>query len=758
MIRVMKYLTEHLATVLLIIVLLVIQAMCDLALPQYTSNIVDIGIQQGGIEDNIPDVIRESSMDNIKLFLTEDEQETFIKAYSVIRIEDLSDKKSKEYNKKYPGINSNILYEYTGDDKISEELKTILRKPMMMVTFLTTESDELTKIKEDTIASMGMQGVSAEDIDMLEVLKQIPALQREEMFKDSSSKYEEVPDLILNQMAISFVKEEYKAIGIDLSDLQYNYLMNIGVKMIAIALFAMIVTVIVCLLAAQVAAKIGMNLRSRVFSKVVSFSGTEMDRFSTASLITRSTNDIQQVQMVAVMLLRMVFYAPILGIGGVFKVLHTNTSMAWIIFATVALIMFIVGILFIVAMPKFRKVPVLVDRINLVTREILTGLPVIRAFSTESHEEERFDIANKDLTKNLMFTNRTMAFMMPIMMFIMNGVTLVIIWFGAKGIDLGNLQVGDMMAFMTYTFQIVFSFLMLTIISIMLPRAAVSAARIDEVLHTDLAIMDPKTGENKQADGRGFIEFSNVHFRYPNAEDDALEGITFTARPGQTTAFIGSTGSGKTTLINLIPRLYDVTKGSVTIDGVDVRDMSQHDLRELLGYVPQKGVLFSGDIESNIRYGYNDASEEDIKKAAAIAQASDFIEEKPEGYKSTIAQGGTNVSGGQKQRLSIARAIAKRPRIYIFDDSFSALDYKTDVTLRKALKEEMSESTVLIVAQRVSTIMHADQIIVLDEGKIAGIGTHSELLKTNEVYQQIASSQLSSEELKKHSNNSKGGK
>jgi ATP-binding cassette subfamily B protein len=564
--------------------------------------------------------------------------------------------------------------------------------------------------------------------------------------------------LIKDQISIAFSKAEYEAIGMDLNDIQYDYLLNAGLKMIGVALIAMISTIIVCLLAAKVAAKIGMNLRSRVFKKVVTFSSVEMDRFSTASLITRSTNDIQQVQMVSVLLLRMVFYAPILGFGGVIKVLNTETSMAWIIFAAVAVIMVIVGVLFVVAMPKFKRMQVLVDRVNLVTREILTGLPVIRAFSTDRHEEKRFDEANTDLTRNALFTTRTMAIMMPFMFFIMNVVTIVIIWFGAKGIDQGNLQVGDMMAFLTYTFQIVISFLMLTMISIMLPRAAVAANRIDEILNTELTIKNPEVENKLGLDVQGVVEFDHVNFRYPNAEDDALEDITFTARPGQTTAFIGSTGCGKSTLINLIPRLYDVTSGSVRIDGVDVREISQHDLREQLGYVPQKGVLFTGTIDSNIRFGNKNATEDVVKKAAKIAQATDFIEEKPEGYESDIAQGGNNVSGGQKQRLSIARAIAKQPKIYIFDDSFSALDYKTDVTLRKALKEEMGDSTVLIVAQRISTIMHADQIIVIDDGKIAGIGTHDELLADNEVYQQIASSQLSSEELEKHSNKKEGGK
>ncbi len=758
MIRVMKYLTEHLATVLFIIALLVLQAVCDLALPQYTSNIVDIGIQQGGIEDQVPDVMRESTFEKLNLFLNEDQQSTLNESYSLIDKDKFSEKELKAFNKKYPEVKEEGLYEITVTEEDKDKLITELSNPIVLVTFFSTDSEQLTEFKQKMIDAAGMTAVYPKDFDIFAMLSQMPIQQRTEISDEIIKEMDKQSALIKDQISIAFSKAEYEAIGMDLNDIQYDYLLDAGLKMIGVALIAMISTIIVCLLAAKVAAKIGMNLRSRVFKKVVTFSSVEMDRFSTASLITRSTNDIQQVQMVSVLLLRMVFYAPILGFGGVIKVLNTETSMAWIIFAAVAVIMVIVGVLFVVAMPKFKRMQVLVDRVNLVTREILTGLPVIRAFSTDRHEEKRFDEANTDLTRNALFTTRTMAIMMPFMFFIMNVVTIVIIWFGAKGIDQGNLQVGDMMAFLTYTFQIVISFLMLTMISIMLPRAAVAANRIDEIINTELTIKNPEVENKLGLDAQGVVEFDHVNFRYPNAEDDALEDITFTARPGQTTAFIGSTGCGKSTLINLIPRLYDVTSGSVRIDGVDVREISQHDLREQLGYVPQKGVLFTGTIDSNIRFGNINATEDVVKKAAKIAQATDFIEEKPEGYESDIAQGGNNVSGGQKQRLSIARAIAKQPKIYIFDDSFSALDYKTDVALRKALKEEMGDSTVLIVAQRISTIMHADQIIVIDDGKIAGIGTHDELLADNEVYQQIASSQLSSEELEKHSNKKEGGK
>ena len=509
----------------------------------------------------------------------------------------------------------------------------------------------------------------------------------------------------------------------------------------------MLLTVLVGFIASRVAASLGKELRGRVFRKVVSFSHAELDRFSTASLITRSTNDIQQIQMLFVMLLRIVFYAPIIGIGGVIKVLNTNTSMAWIIAVAVMAVLTLVIVLFAVAMPRFKIMQKLVDKVNLVTREILTGLPVIRAFSTQKHEEERFDKANKDLTRTNLFVNRVMTTMMPMMMLIMNGITVLIMWNGAHGVDAGSMQVGDLMAFMQYTMQIVMAFLMISMFSIMLPRASVSAGRIEEVLQTEPVIRDPEQTVSFDDAKRGLVEFKNVSFRYPGAEENVLENISFTAKPGETTAFIGSTGSGKSTLINLIPRFYDITEGELLVDGADVRRVSQHDLRAKIGYVPQKGVLFSGTIASNLRYGNNDASQEELDKAAQIAQAADFIGEKPDGFDSEISQGGTNVSGGQKQRLSIARAIAIHPEIYIFDDSFSALDYKTDVALRKALKEETAGSTVLIVAQRISTILHAEQIIVLDEGKIVGKGTHKELLKTCEVYQQIAMSQLSKEEL-----------
>ena len=579
----------------------------------------------------------------------------------------------------------------------------------------------------------------------------MPEEQRAQMVTQIGEKVDEMPETMLEQAATIYLKEAYKNLGMDTDKIQTGYMLRTGGKMLALAAVGMIVSMIVGFLASKVGASTGRDLRGKVFRKVVEFSNGEFDKFSTASLITRSTNDIQQIQMLTVMILRMVLYAPIMGIGGVFKVFHTNVSMSWIIGLAVVLIAMVVMVLFVVAMPKFKILQNLVDRLNLVTREILTGLPVIRAFSTEKHEEERFDQANKDLTKTNLFVNRAMTFMMPTMMLIMNAISILIVWVGANGINDGQMQVGDMMAFIQYTMQIIMAFLMICMISIMLPRAAVSATRVDEVLTSTTLINDPKQPKHLK-EGKGMVEFDHVSFRYPGAEEDVLHDISFTAKPGETTAIIGSTGSGKSTMVNLIPRFYDVTEGKITIDGEDIRNVTQHELRDQLGYVPQKGVLFSGTIASNILYGNPDGSEETMMEAAKVAQAAEFIEEKPKCYDSRISQGGGNVSGGQKQRLSIARAIAKDPKIFIFDDSFSALDYKTDVTLRKALKEHTVNSTVIIVAQRISTILHAEQIIVLDEGKVAGIGTHKELLKNCDVYYQIAASQLSEKELERDLN------
>ncbi|MDY4948311.1 MAG: ABC transporter ATP-binding protein [Clostridium cadaveris] len=737
MTKLFKYLKKYSGTILLIIILLLIQALSDLTLPEYTSKIVDVGIQQGGIESPVPKVIRASEMDKLFLFMSKDDKDKVLGNYNYLEKASLS-KENIEGDEP--------LYELKEDAKV-DELKDILSKPMIIVSGLEKDSDEAKTIKDNMIKNMPPQIKESGDVDIFKVFSMMPESEFSNVKDDIDEKFNTFPEMMTSQASISYVKTEYKSIGIDTDKLQSNYIVLAGIKMLGIALISVTAMIIVTFLASRVAASVGKELRGSVFNKVMSFSNAEMDKFSTASLITRSTNDIQQVQMLIVMLLRIVFYAPLMGVGGVLKVVKTNTSMTWIIAVVVIIILFIVGLLFAVVMPKFKTVQKLIDRVNLVTREILTGIPVIRAFSTQKYEEERFDKANRELTKTNIFVNRVMSCMLPTMMFIMNAIAILIVWNGAQSINNGTMQVGDMMAFIQYTMQIIMSFLMISMISIMLPRAAVSLDRIDEVITTELIIKDPKKAEKFHDDKKGILEFKDVSFRYPNADEDVLSHITFTAKPGETTAFIGSTGSGKSTLINLIPRFFDVTEGEILIDGVDIRNVSQHDLREKIGYVPQKGVLFSGTINSNLKYGKEDATEEEVIKAARIAQATDFISAKEEGFDSEIAQGGTNVSGGQKQRLSIARAIAKDPEIYIFDDSFSALDFKTDSTLRKALKEEINDSTILIVAQRISTILHAEQIIVLDEGNVVGMGTHKELLKNCEVYKQIALSQLSKEEL-----------
>lgn len=725
------------ATILMIVVFLVLQAYCDLSLPGYTSDIVNVGIQQGGIDTAIPEQISVEDMDRLFLFVSEKDQKTVLDAYE----RDTDTYESDAYVLK-DGILKN--------EKRTDKIGAILSKPMMLVTVFSSDSEETKEMTDAMFASLPKEMLS-EDITVFDVLGMMPEEQRAQMVTQIGEKVDEMPETMLEQAATIYLKEAYKNLGMDTDKIQTGYMLRTGGKMLALAAVGMIVSMIVGFLASKVGASTGRDLRGKVFRKVVEFSNGEFDKFSTASLITRSTNDIQQIQMLTVMILRMVLYAPIMGMGGVFKVFHTNVSMSWIIGLAVVLIAMVVMVLFVVAMPKFKILQNLVDRLNLVTREILTGLPVIRAFSTEKHEEERFDQANKDLTKTNLFVNRAMTFMMPTMMLIMNAISILIVWVGANGINDGQMQVGDMMAFIQYTMQIIMAFLMICMISIMLPRAAVSATRVDEVLTSTTLINDPKQPKHLK-EGKGMVEFNHVSFRYPGAEEDVLHDISFTAKPGETTAIIGSTGSGKSTMVNLIPRFYDVTEGKITIDGEDIRNVTQHELRDQLGYVPQKGVLFSGTIASNILYGNPDGSEETMMEAAKVAQAAEFIEEKPKCYDSRISQGGGNVSGGQKQRLSIARAIAKDPKIFIFDDSFSALDYKTDVTLRKALKEHTVNSTVIIVAQRISTILHADQIIVLDEGKVAGIGTHKELLKNCDVYYQIAASQLSEKELERDLN------
>ncbi len=716
MFKIMKYLKESKAAVFAVIVLLVLQAACDLALPQYTSNIVDVGIQQNGIEYAVPQRMRAETWEGLQFLLPDSALELFLESYE--------------------GDAEGSYCLSKEGKKHQEELEEYLAMPLVFLYSLEHPADGQTEDGSQLKAALEMGMISKEEL--------LASLE------EAKSSMGEMGESMLAQRAVLAVQGEYEALGIDLHDIQMKYLWISGAKMLGISIVITLTAIFVGLLSARTGAKIGRNLRERVFHKVVSFSGAELDRFSTASLITRSTNDIQQVQMVAVMLLRMVIYSPILGIGGVIKVSNTRTGMGWVIGVAVGAILLLVGVLMSIAMPKFKKMQQLVDRLNLVAREILTGVSVIRAFSRERHEEKRFDVANRDLMKTQLFTNRVMNFMMPMMMLVMNGITVLIVWVGAKGIDMGSLQVGDMMAFITYTMQIVMSFLMLTMISVMLPRAGVAAGRIEEILETESMIQDKEqspNGQNLPAEWKGEVTFDHVSFRYPGAEGNALENLSFTARPGETTAVIGSTGCGKSTLIHLIPRFYDVTEGAIRLDGVDIRDIPQAILRKQLGFVPQKGVLFSGDIRSNLKFGGADISEEEMEEAARIAQAKEFIEEKPEGYASHISQGGTNVSGGQKQRLSIARAIAKKPKVFLFDDSFSALDYKTDVVLRKALKEKTADAAVMIVAQRISTILHADQIIVLEEGRIAGIGTHEELLASCEAYQEIAKSQLSEAEL-----------
>lgn len=735
--KLFKFMKPYAATILMIVVFLVLQAYCDLSLPGYTSDIVNVGIQQGGIDTAIPEQISVEDMDRLFLFVSEQDQKTVLDAY---------ERDTDTYESEAYVLKDGILK----DEKRTDKIGVILSKPMMLVTVFSSDSEETKEMTDAMFASLPKEMLS-EDMTVFDVLGMMPEEQRAQMVTQIGEKVDEMPETMLEQAATIYLKEAYKNLGMDTDKIQTGYMLRTGGKMLALAAVGMIVSMIVGFLASKVGASTGRDLRGKVFRKVVEFSNGEFDKFSTASLITRSTNDIQQIQMLTVMILRMVLYAPIMGIGGVFKVFHTNVSMSWIIGLAVVLIAMVVMVLFVVAMPKFKILQNLVDRLNLVTREILTGLPVIRAFSTEKHEEERFDQANKDLTKTNLFVNRAMTFMMPTMMLIMNAISILIVWVGANGINDGQMQVGDMMAFIQYTMQIIMAFLMICMISIMLPRAAVSATRVDEVLTSTTLINDPKQPKHLK-EGKGMVEFDHVSFRYPGAEEDVLHDISFTAKPGETTAIIGSTGSGKSTMVNLIPRFYDVTEGKITIDGEDIRNVTQHELRDQLGYVPQKGVLFSGTIASNILYGNPDGSEETMMEAAKVAQAAEFIEEKPKCYDSRISQGGGNVSGGQKQRLSIARAIAKDPKIFIFDDSFSALDYKTDVTLRKALKEHTVNSTVIIVAQRISTILHADQIIVLDEGKVAGIGTHKELLKNCDVYYQIAASQLSEKELERDLN------
>lgn len=740
MISILKELKKSIFSIFVIIALLIVQATCDLSLPSYTSNIVNVGIEQGGITEEALSVVSETEMQHLQLFMDEEERAVIEKSYRLLDKGTLEEEEYQKYVQKYALLKKEKIYIYDGNN--DEEVISILKKPSMMTTLLSGDN-EVSKQMREAIT----QNVKDVSMDVFSILSLFTKEQIQAMMEEVEHKLSEYPEMIVDQMYINYLKTQYEIVGMDMEKVQTHYIFTMGLKMLLLALLSMIATIMVGFLGARVAARLAQGLRTKVFGKVVGFSNTEFKEFSTASLITRTTNDIQQIQMLTVMLLRVVFYAPILGVGGVIKVLHTNTSMAWIIAVAVMAILSLVLVLFGIAMPKFKIVQKCIDKLNLVSRELLTGLPVIRAFSREEHEEKRFDQANHDLTKTNLFVNRVMSLMMPMMMFIMNVIMIVIVWYGAKGIDTGSLQVGDMLAFIQYTMQIIMAFLMISMLSIVLPRASVSAKRIDEVLKRELVITDPSKEEINTGAKRGTVEFKNVSFKYPDADSNIIENVSFVANPGETTAFIGSTGSGKSTLINLIPRFFDVSDGSILVDGVDIRHMKQSTLRKKIGYVPQTGILFSGTIESNVKFGNPNITKEELDKAITVAQAKEFIESKPEKLKTQVAQGGTNVSGGQKQRLSIARAIAKNPEIYIFDDSFSALDLKTDAALRSALAQHTKDSTVLIVAQRISTIMNADKIIVMNEGKAIAIGKHKELLETCDIYRQIAESQLGKEEL-----------
>ena len=754
MLRVLKNLKNSFISVVFIVLLLFVQAQADLKLPDYTSKIVNTGIQAGGIETAVPEIISKDDLETVLMFT--ENKEDITNNYTLVGTE-LTEQEQKIVNKyigkdkKVEAESAYILKDINKEEK--EELAAKLATPLLEASTISNE-ETANQIKSQMTANMTeQQKAYIQDKSIKEILSMMPEKQKNTLLEQFTSKISEMSDSIKSQAAVSAVKQIYKNVGVDTDKIQNSYIIMAGVQMLGVALVSMISAIIIMLLSARVAAKLSKTLREKVFAKVLSFSNEELNGFSTASLITRSTNDIQQIQQLMTMLFRVVVYAPVIGIGGFIKVLtNSDSSMAWIIGVAILAILFVVGTLFIIAMPKFKKLQELTDKLNLVSREILSGLPVIRAFNTEKKEEKRFDSANKELMKANIFVNRAMSMMMPMLMLIMNAITVLIVWVGGHSVDQGLTQVGDMMAFIQYTMQIVMAFLMISMVSIMLPRASVSAKRINEVLDTVPSIKDKEQTKKFDPNKKGLVEFKDVSFRYPDADTEILSDINFTAKPGETTAIIGSTGSGKSTVVNLLPRFYDVTGGELLIDGVNVKDVSQKDLRNIIGFVPQKGVLFSGTIESNIKYFDDNMSDERVVEAAEIAQATEFIEAKENKYKDEIAQGGNNVSGGQKQRLSIARAIAKDPEIYVFDDSFSALDLKTDAALREELAKRTKNKTVIIVAQRISTILDANQIIVLEEGKVVGKGTHEELMKDNETYRQIALSQLSEEEL-----NKKGG-
>ena len=745
MLRLLRYLKPYLLLILFTIALLFIQANADLALPDYMSKIVNNGIQQGGVENAVPAAIRQSEMNKLAIFMSAENKALVLGDYTLVEV---NSPDYDKYLKQYPALGSEPIYVLKNSTKVEiSKLNPVIGKALLVVSFIQ-------QVMADPSKAAAMGGSLGFDLskipagtDIFALLGRLPAAQLTQMTDAIDKRIEVMGDSMVIQAAVAPVKAEYAALGMDTNKLQNNYILRIGLLMLLVTLLSGTCTVIVGWLSARTAGGLARDLRRYVFKKVESFSSTEFDKFSTASLITRSTNDITQIQMVVIMIMRMVIYAPIIGVGGVIRAMGKSTSMWWIIALAVIVLLGLILTVFSISLPKFKSIQSLIDRLNLVTRENLSGMMVIRAFNMQNFEENRFDKANKDLTGTLLFINRLMVVMMPFMMLIMNGLSLLIIWVGAHQVAQSHMQVGDMMAFMQYAMQIVFAFLMLSMMFIMLPRAAVSADRIADVLETEPVIKDPQEPRLFPEPFKGTVEFRNVSFRYPGAEEDVLHDISFTARPGQTTAFIGTTGSGKSTIVSLIPRFYEVTEGVIYLDGVDIREVTQHDLRDKIGYVPQKSNLFSGTIESNLLYADKDASDEELKWAADIAQATEFISAKPEGMQSEIAQGGMNVSGGQKQRLSIARALVKKAPINIFDDSFSALDFKTDSSLRRALKQHTGSSTLMIVTQRIATIKNAEQIIVLDEGKIAGKGTHHELMKTCEVYRGIALSQLSQEEL-----------
>ncbi|ADK14952.1 MULTISPECIES: ABC transporter ATP-binding protein [Clostridium] len=740
MIKLIKHLKPFVGLIIAAVMLLFVQAMCDLALPDYTSNIVNKGIQQGGIVSSVPQAIRESQMKKIKIFMNKSDLEEVSKSYVPV---DKSNADYTRYLKKYPNLKNEPIFVLKDVDKNEmNKLSSIMGRSIIDASGV----EQIKSSAKNGIISFNGMKIPA-SADLFDMISKMPDKQRLRIIEDINKKASSLDDNMVIQLTASKIKAEYKALGMNTDKIQSKYIINVGVTMLFISLLGGVCTVAVGFLAARTAAGLARNLRKNVFEKVENFSNAEFDKFSTASLITRSTNDITQIQMLMVIMIRMVFYAPIMGIGGVIRAMGKSKSMSWIIALAVIVLLGLILVVFAVAFPKFKIIQKLIDKLNLVTRENLSGMMVIRAFNTQKFEEERFDKANKDVTKTNLFVNRVMVSMMPVMMFVMNGITLLIIWVGSHEVANSNMQVGDMMAFMQYAMQIIMAFLMLAMMFILIPRASVSAGRIEEVLETDISIVDPEDRAHFQDNIQGLVEFNNVSFRYPGAGEDALKNVSFKALPGKTTAFIGSTGSGKTTLVNLIMRFYDATSGEVLVDGVNVKKITQHELRDKIGYVPQKGYLFSGTIESNLKYGDKKVGYDGINHAIEVSQSEGFINEKTKGIKSEISEGGSNVSGGQKQRLSIARALVKKPEIYVFDDSFSALDFKTDAALRKALRKETTSSTFLIVAQRISTIMDADQIIVLDDGNVVGIGTHEELMKNCETYREIALSQLSKEEL-----------